>query len=80
MAQPVLHPSAHLFCLVSSLSALTALGWTGLRQLNQFSLLAASVWMASTFRLSNLIPRQAEAQAVVEKRQHHHKEVSKKKE
>ena len=60
----------------NSLSALTALGWTGLRQLNQFSLLAVTVWMASTYRLSNLIPRQAEAQAVVEKRQRS-KKVSK---
>ena len=50
------------------LSALTAVGWTGLAQLNKFSLIAIALWTSSTFWLSNLIPKKAEAQATVEKR------------
>jgi hypothetical protein len=45
------------------------LGCTGLPQLNQLALVAASLWMASTVWLSRLIPTQADAQARVEQRQ-----------
>jgi hypothetical protein len=51
------------------LSSLTMLGCTGLPQLNQLALVAASLWMASTVWLSRLIPTQADAQARVEQRQ-----------
>eukprot|EP00977_Amphora_coffeiformis_P013500 scaffold3571_cov176-Amphora_coffeaeformis.AAC.16 len=50
------------------LSGLTSLGVVNIPRLNVMSLAAAAGWFSATFSLSQIIPRKAQAQAVVEKR------------
>ena len=50
------------------LSGLTSLGVVNIPRLNIMSMVAAAGWFSATFSLSRIIPRKAQAQAVVEKR------------
>lgn len=50
------------------LSGLTSLGVVNMPRLNIMSLVAAAGWFSATFSLSQIIPRKAHAQAVVEER------------
>lgn len=51
-----------------SLSGLTTLGLVNIPRLNALSMVAAAGWTAATFSLAKLIPRKAQAQALVEER------------
>jgi ATP/ADP translocase len=53
--------------LVSAFTALFG-GAFGLRQLSWFAFGISSTWLSSTMWLSSLLPRKAEAQAIVEER------------